>query len=148
MEVSGGAPSCPRERSHFQSPSAWVRSHSGHGRTRASAGCHTQKAHAAVAPCLAAGLVPVTSLIAVCLSLLLSGLWLSSCKANYFIFLSPNILDSSRHLLPVSSWPPCSGHSPVPTAEPPTLSQAPDPGESENPGEPFSWILGQRQESF
>lgn len=73
-------------------------------------------------PTLAAGLVPVTSLFANWLSSSFPISWLSSCLATSSNFLSPNFLDSSHHLFPVSSWPRYSGHKPIPIARPTTFS--------------------------
>lgn len=76
----------------------------------AIAGCRTCACH-----------VPLCSLPFL-LSLSLSVLWLSNCMANYLIFLPLNFLDSSHHLLPVSSRPLFPGHNPIPIAKPPTRS--------------------------
>lgn len=92
---------------------------------------------------LAAGLVPVTSLFANWLSFSLPVSWLTSCMPSYFIFLSPNFLDPSHHLFPVSSCPIYSGHNPIPIAKPPTPSPKPRiPGNVEMMGEKSSRILG------
>lgn len=89
------------------------------------------------------GLVPVRSLFANWLSLSLLVSMFSSCMANSSDFLSPDFLDSSHHLFPVSFWPRYSGHNPISRARLPTFPpKLRIPENVEILEENLSWILG------
>lgn len=118
MEVSGGALCCRGERMCFHLTSEQVRCPSGHGRPRASAGRHTQKAHSCRHPWLTDMCLSRTSVLSARpLSFELSFM-AQQLHGSLFDFPPPRLLGL------LSSPPSClfPGHNPVPIAKPPTRS--------------------------
>ena len=118
MEVSGGALCCQGKRVCFHLTSVQVRCPSGHGRPRASAGCHTQKVRSCRHPWLMDVCLSRPSVLyAYPLSFELS-FTAQQLHGSLFDFPPPRLLG------PLSSPPSClfPRHNPVPIAKPPTRS--------------------------